>query len=81
MEHKLKTWPEYFQAILSGQKQFEIRYNDRAFKLGDMLLLQEFNQFEQTFTGRKLKCHVIYVTDFEQKTGFVVLGIAQVQPL
>lgn len=31
MDHELKIYPKYFDAILSGEKTFEIRRNDRGF--------------------------------------------------
>jgi hypothetical protein len=43
MTHKLKTWPEFFKAILAGDKTFEIRKDDRGFKVGDTLRLLEFD--------------------------------------
>lgn len=43
MIHNLKTWPEYFRAVRNREKTFELRFNDRDFKVGDVLLLQEFN--------------------------------------
>ena len=42
MVHKLKTWPEYFQAVKNGTKTFEIRKNDRNYQVGDILVLQEY---------------------------------------
>lgn len=39
MIHELKILPEYFEAVTSGRKQFEIRKNDRDFKVGDQLIL------------------------------------------
>lgn len=42
MQHELKCWPEYFMQILSGEKPFEIRNDDRDYKVGDFLLLREF---------------------------------------
>ncbi|WP_444812245.1 DUF3850 domain-containing protein, partial [Streptococcus canis] len=34
---------EYFEAIMDGTKTFECRYNDRDFKVGDELLLREYD--------------------------------------
>lgn len=41
MTRRLKTWPEFFTAIESGRKTFEIRVGQ--FKPGDVLELQEFD--------------------------------------
>jgi len=42
MDHHLKTWPSEFTATLFGNKSFELRKNDRDFKVGDYLFLEEF---------------------------------------
>ena len=39
--HFLKTEMEYWQAIKRGEKTFEVRKNDRNFKLHDIVYLQE----------------------------------------
>lgn len=42
-EHALKCWPEYFAALSTGHKTFEIRdTSDRDFRVGDLLVLREF---------------------------------------
>lgn len=40
-KHYLKTVQPYFDAIDQGLKTFEIRKNDRDFKVGDILVLLE----------------------------------------
>lgn len=37
--HKLKIHPDYFFDIIWGIKTFELRKNDRNYKVGDFLLL------------------------------------------
>lgn len=41
--HRLKILPEYFGAQKNRVKTFEIRKNDRNFKVGDRLMLYEIN--------------------------------------
>lgn len=42
MDHELKTLPHHFAAIQDGSRRFDVRFNDRDFKVGDSLLLREF---------------------------------------
>ncbi|KAF6602368.1 DUF3850 domain-containing protein, partial [Bacillus sp. EKM417B] len=72
VRHHLKILPEYFKALKDGRKTFEIRHDDRGFKEGDTLSL---NEWQDGYTGRSIEVEVTYVTDFEQKSGNVVLGI------
>lgn len=71
--HKLKTLHEYFVAQVDGCKQFEVRYNDRDYKVGDILILREW---DNKYTGSVLYVRVTYVLkEFEGlKDGFAVLG-------
>lgn len=82
MIHVLKCWPRHFQAILDGTKQFELRYNDRAYKIGDTLWLQEWMPSQQyatfkigSYTGRDCYRLVTYVLDeFEEMPEFTPDG-------
>ena len=77
-EHELKTWPEFFEAMLSGEKRFEARKNDRGFQVGDTLLLREWVPSGEFYTGRKAYFHVKYILDdpkFGVQRGFVVMSV------
>lgn len=60
MIHELKILPEYFNDVISGKKSFEIRKNDRPFKVGDLLALNEFNG---NYTGNSCLVYVDYILD------------------
>ncbi|GAY70610.1 hypothetical protein FMV2238Y02_03340 [Streptococcus canis] len=50
-QHMLKCYPQYFKAVKDGTKPFECRYNDRDFKVGDELLLREYEP-QKGYTSR-----------------------------
>ena len=77
MVHFLKIWPPYFQDVVSGIKTFEVRYNDRPYKVGDILWLQEYNPEKKEYTGNFVIAKVTYLLDEPAfvKDGFVILGI------
>lgn len=76
--HELKCHPVFFEAVKSGDKTFEIRYNDRDFKEGQGIRLKEYSPNNGKYTGRDLLVEITYMTDFQQTAGFVVLGIKRV---
>jgi len=80
--HELKIYPEYFRAQLEGRKSFEIRKDDREFKVGDVLVLMEVEPThsgsDERPTGRKMACEVTYKTDYEQQEGYVVLSTIRI---
>lgn len=71
--HGVKILPEYFAAVADGRKPFEIRKADRDYRVGDGLLLKEWTGSE--FTGRALPRVITYISEFQQKPGYVVLGM------
>jgi Domain of unknown function (DUF3850) len=61
--HELKCWPEFFEPMLLGLKTAELRYNDRDYKIGDVLLLREWEPHDETYSGRecrRLVTHVVH---------------------
>ena len=77
MQHKLKTWPNYFADVQSGKSNFQLRKNDRNFQVGDTLILEEFLPQDNTYTGRSYKVTVTTIlSDFiGLEEGFVIMGI------
>ena len=90
MIHKLKTWPIPFQLVKDGIKNYEVRKNDRFFKKGDELLLEEFTPkdywdpeepMQDEYTGEILHrkvTHVLRGNQFGIKKGYVILSIEKI---
>lgn len=76
--HELKIYKEYFKEVLNGSKTFEIRKNDRNYRVGDRIVLNELQDDKKTYTGRHFKGVITYVTDYAQKDGFVVFSFRKV---
>lgn len=62
---KKKTWPAYFELILQGKKNFDLRLNDFEVKEGDTLVLEEWDPETKTYTGRNIEKIVTYVGKFK----------------
>ena len=58
---KKKIWPEYFEAIASGKKKFELRLNDFEVHEGDTLLLQEWDPVTKKYSGREIEKKATYI--------------------
>ncbi len=63
--HELKTWPEYYKEVETGNKTFEIRKNDRDYNVGDYLMLMEYDPLKQQFTGEEIVKKVTYILNKE----------------
>lgn len=59
--HVLKTYPQYFQQTLEGNKTFEVRLNDRGFRVGDIVILREWDNIK--YSGREIKGRITYILD------------------
>lgn len=69
--HKLKIKEEYFDSKIDGKKPFEVRKNDRDFKAGDRVIYLD-PKTGDPWVNRFFE--ILYVTDFEQKEGYVVFS-------
>ena len=74
----LKIKPEYFKDIERGVKTFELRKNDRDFKVGDVLMLIKLDN-EGNETDQVMRVKITYILkdcpDYGLKEGYAILGI------
>ena len=80
-QHELKILPQYFQAVWSGIKTFELRKDDRDYQRGDILVLREWDG--EKYTGSAICVKVTYILqDAEKyglKDGYVIMGIRHLE--
>ena len=85
--HELKVWPMFYDALAAGIKTFEVRFNDRNFKPGQMLRLREYSPQGSVYSGRECHREIAYVLSgdecpgFGVEPGYVVLGLQNPQPV
>lgn len=78
-KHALKIDEQWFDAVAAGTKNFEVRKNDRDFKVGDTLLIEEWDSkvvdkgegYESQFgprgyTGRKAVATITFILRAEE---------------
>ena len=80
---ELKTWKEFFQQTWLGVKAFELRKDDRNYEEGDILILREWDQYNNCYTGRQVTRRVDYVLKFASPEfglapGYAILGVIPV---
>ncbi|UFS61261.1 DUF3850 domain-containing protein [Subtercola endophyticus] len=75
MVHELKLDREWFPAVAEGRKTVEIRFNDRDYQVGDVLLLKETE--DGIYTGEELRRVVTHVLAYNGlRENWVALSIA-----
>ncbi|MEZ0355393.1 DUF3850 domain-containing protein [Mycobacterium sp. SA01] len=60
--HELKSWPQFFRAIVAGARSHELRRNDRNYRIGDQLLLREYDPEKKIYSGSSCKVVVTSMT-------------------
>lgn len=80
IEHDLKCQPPFFEAVRCGDKPFEVRKDDRDYRVGDTLILREWRLDWKDYTGRMVRKRVTYKLAggaFGVEAGTVVLGLSR----
>ncbi|WGT38272.1 ParB N-terminal domain-containing protein [Lysinibacillus sp. 1 U-2021] len=82
MTHELDSYIEQFEEIVKGLKTFMCGFDNRSFRVGDILKINEFDRDEILYTGRFIEVKVIYL----QKGGenglpedFVIMSIKKIR--
>jgi hypothetical protein len=76
--HLLKTLPQYFDRVESGNKPFEVRKNDRDFQTGDTLRLVRLDDFGNISINQAIEVEVTYILHgprFGIEDGYCVMAI------
>ena len=73
--HEIKIVASYYDDVTSGRKRFELRKNDRGYKVGDTLKMLEFEGGKHT--GRIIDADIIYMLEDYTglEDGYCILGI------
>lgn len=77
--HDLKVNPQFWQALKNGQKPFEVRRDDRGFRVGDLVRLREYSH-DMGYTGTgEVAFPISYILRHEDfpngvPIGYCVLG-------
>ncbi len=61
MKIKKKTWMPYFQEIMDGKKTFDARLANFDCRVGDILVLEEYDQKKKEYTGRVIEKEVTFI--------------------
>lgn len=82
MEHELKIKEQFAEAICRGDKNFEIRYNDRGFQKGDTVRFQVIDEYKQKIYHDPLSGRVYAITyvlsGWGVREGYVAFGIREI---
>ena len=60
--HEVKSWPEFYAALEKGQP-FDLRDNNRRYKVGDTIVFKEYDDRLGKLTGKKLTKRITHVME------------------
>jgi hypothetical protein len=85
--HKLKTDPGLYEDVQTGHKKHEIRFDDRDYRVGDILVLQQTSYTGEQmrlephacplrYTGEEMRVKVTHVLrGYGLQPGWIVMSI------
>lgn len=60
--HQVKSWSHFYDAIRAGLKKHDLRKNDRDYQIGDVLVLNRYDNVRGIYTGDKTRVLITYMT-------------------
>lgn len=76
MIHELKLKQPFFDDVYYNRKEFEVRKNDRNFKLGDRLKLIEYPSKNPKYVIKEVK-YILEGGQHGLENGYVILGLKE----
>ena len=78
--HSLKIVSEFFQDVVDGNKRAETRFNDRDYRVGDTITLNEgdLDCGDFIYTGRKVSGTISHICSYGQQEDWVVLSLSKI---
>lgn len=75
--HVIKLDMEFWSDVENGKKLFEIRENDRDYRVGDTVEFRAYNhRFQEYMTAyAPMYAEITYITNFRQRENHVVFAI------
>lgn len=78
-KHELRTWPVHYAEVIARRKRCELRKDDRGFRVGDALVLREWDPDVQGYTGAATIVNVTHIISdvphLGLEAGYVVMSI------
>lgn len=63
-DHVMKSWTFLYEHIIAGRRTSDIRCKtDRAFRVGQICRLEEFDPINGHYTGRKCLVEITHIID------------------
>lgn len=59
--HFVKSWSMFYKDIITGIRTSDIRLNDRRYRVGDEMCLEEFDPVGQEYTGNTTFVEITYI--------------------
>lgn len=68
--HVMKSWSHFYDAIEKGDKKHDLRKMDRPFEVGDVCVLERYDNINGKYTGENQAVQITYITNNKTPCAF-----------